>query len=539
MRPPTADRRPGPRSVFTVVASGALLTIFATTANSQSPATLEEIQVTGQGSSGLGGRDAARGPVNGYVATTSESATKTATPLVETPQAISVVGARQISDRNNESLDQALNYTPGVRGQTFGIDYRNDWFLLRGFSAQESGYFLDGLQLFSFGFSTFQLEPWGLERIEVVRGPSSSLYGGGNPGGVVNGVSKLPTFTKFGVVQVGVNEFGNAYGAFDVGDVAGERNEWSYRVVGLGRAGGTQIDFTDFTRGFIAPSLTYRPDAATSFTLFGQFTHTQTSGQNFLPYVGTVVPAPFGRISNRFFSSDPNVDRFERNQGMVGYRVEHAPDADTIYRQNFRLSTVDVGLRQLYGTGYVMPPTATQGLVSRGDFIARDVAYLANVDNNLERRFTTGPLAHTGLLGLDYKHYHQRQNDGFAVGSPIDVVNPVYSPQPPLLSRYAVARNTFDQLGLYAQDQIKFDRLTLLLGGRYDMLNQDLKNRLDPTGREFKQTGRFTGRVGAIYNFDIGVAPYVSYSTSFNPIIGTNSATTLFRPEQASRSRWA
>ena len=480
----------------------------------------------------LAASDAARGPVNGYVATTSASATKTATPLNETPQAITVIGAKQIRDTGAETFDQALQYSPGVRGQTFGLDYRNDWFLLRGFPAQETGYFLDGLQLFSFGYSYFQLEPWGLERIEVLRGPSSSLYGGGSAGGIVNAISKLPTFTRFGVVEVGVNEFGNAYGAFDVGDVGGDRNEWSYRVVGLGRAGGTQIDFTDFNRGFIAPSITYRPDDATAITLFGQFTHTQTSGQNFLPYVGTVVPAPFGRISNRFFSSDPNIDRYQRDQAMAGYTLEHALDADTVFRQKFRYSFVDVGLRQLYGNGYDTPPTPTEAILARGNFVARDVASLVNVDNNLERRFTTGPLAHTGLLGLDYKHYNQRQNDGFATGSTIDILRPTYGPQPDVGSRYSVAHNEFDQLGFYAQDQVKFERLNLLFGGRYDMLNQNLDNRLNPANSGFKQTGRFTGRVGALYNLDYGFAPYVTFSTSFAPLVGTNSAGTLFRPEQ-------
>ena len=503
----------------------------------QSVVTLDEIQVTGQSGTGglqpgLASLEAARGPINGYVAISSASATKTATPIVETPQAISVIGARQIRDQDIETLDQALNYTPGVRGQTFGIDYRNDWFLLRGFSAQEAGYFLDGLQLFSFGFSTFQIEPWGLERIEVLRGPTASLYGGGNPGGIINAVSKLPTFTNFGLVQVGINEFGNAYSAFDIGGVAGERNEWSYRVAALGRAGGTQIDFTDFNRAFIAPSLSYRPDGATTFTVLGQYTNTTTSGQNFLPYEGTVTRAPYGRLSNRLFSSDPNLDRFERNQALIGYQFEHAPDNQTILRQNFRFSTVDVNLRQLYGTSYVDgEPTVTTGVINRGNFRAHDAAFIINIDNNIERRFVTGPLAHVALAGLDFKHYGQNQNDGFDVGSTLDLVNPVYGQQPPVLSRYSVARTSFDQLGLYVQDQIKYDRLTILLGLRYDLLNSSLNNKLPGSLDYEKQTGKFSGRIGAIYNLELGFAPYVSYSTSFNPVIGTNAASTLFRPE--------
>lgn len=539
------------RHLLLSVASCAIVIGLSSVAAAQSSTRLDEITAEGREAGSRGGtagptteqrtrlpgqplleaREAARGPIEGYVARSSTTATKTSTPLIETPQSISVIGAKQIQDQAATSLDQALNYTPGVRGQTFGPDYRNDWFVLRGFKAQDTGYYLDGLQLFSFGFSTFKIQPWGLERIEVLRGPSASLYGGGNPGGVINAVSKRPTFTNFGVVEAGVDNFGNAYGAFDFGGVVGERNEWSYRLTGLGRAGGTQVDFTDNNTGYIAPTLAYRPDGGTSLTFFGQYTYNDTRSQNFLPYVGTVVRAPFGRIPTNFFSSDPATDTFRRHQAIAGYEFEHAFDASTVFRQNFRFATADVLLDSYYGGGYVVPPTATQGLLSRGNFFAHDAAFLTNIDNNLEHRFVTGPLAHTALVGLDYRHYGQNQNNGFDVGAPIDVVNPDYSvPRPPVSTRYAVARNSFDQLGVYAQDQIKYDRLSLLLGIRYDLLQQSLNDKLF-AGDATKETGKFSGRVGLIYNFDSGFAPYVSYSTSFNPLIVTSAAGTLSRPE--------
>ena len=200
-----------------------------------------------------------------------------------TPQAIAVVGAKQFQDQQARTVDEATRYSPGIHSQTFGSDPRNDWFLIRGFSEQTTGYYLDGLQLFSTAFATFKLEPWNLERIEVVRGPSAVLYGGGDPGGLINAVSKMPTFTTFGTVEGGVNNYGNVYGATDVGGVAGTKNEWAYRFVTLGRVGGTQTDHIDEDRGFVAPSLPYRPDAATTFTLLGQYQHDSTKGQNFLP----------------------------------------------------------------------------------------------------------------------------------------------------------------------------------------------------------------------------------------------------------------
>ena len=181
----------------------------------------------------VAGRPAQRatGPIDGVIATQSAAGTKTSTPLIETPQAIQVVGGKQIQLQRAQTIDEATRYSPGIHSQTFGQDYRNDWFLIRGFNEQTTGYYLDGLQLFSTSFATFKLEPWNLERIEVVRGPSAVLYGGGDPGGLINAVSKLPTFTTFGVLEGGVDEYGNVYGATDLGGVAGAKNEWSYRFL--------------------------------------------------------------------------------------------------------------------------------------------------------------------------------------------------------------------------------------------------------------------------------------------------------------------
>jgi iron complex outermembrane receptor protein len=123
-----------------------------------------------------------RGPINGYVADRSLSGTKTDTPLMETPQAISVIGREQIRDQNPNSFAEALRYAPGVRSETFGADTRNDWFKIRGFDAQDVGLFADGLQLSTFAFATWKFQPVDIERIDILRAPSAVLYGGSGPG---------------------------------------------------------------------------------------------------------------------------------------------------------------------------------------------------------------------------------------------------------------------------------------------------------------------------------------------------------------------
>ena len=236
-------------------------------------------------------RESANGPVEGYTARRSMSGTKTDAALVETPQSVSVVGREQMDAQAVQSITEATRYTPGVRSETFGADSRNDWFLVRGFASQEAGYYLDGLQLLSASFATWRLEPFGMERVEAVRGPASVLFGGTNPGGLLNLVSKKPPAENMGRVEVGINEFANGYGAVDFGGALGSGGDLFYRVTVLGRGGGTQVRNIDNNRLFLAPSLTWAPSERTTLTVHGSYLFDQTRGQGFLPYEGTVVAA--------------------------------------------------------------------------------------------------------------------------------------------------------------------------------------------------------------------------------------------------------
>ena len=152
-----------------------------------------------------------RGAVQGYVAGRSMAGTKTNTPIMQTPQSLSVIGSEQIRDQKPGKFDEILRYTPGVVAGTFGADTRNDWFLIRGFKSDDVGLFLDGLQLFYTSYASWKLQPFNLARVEVLRGPSAVLYGGSSPSGIVNAVSKMPPAEPIRYIETGVNNFGNAY----------------------------------------------------------------------------------------------------------------------------------------------------------------------------------------------------------------------------------------------------------------------------------------------------------------------------------------
>ncbi len=453
---------------------------------------------------------------------------------METPQSVSVIGAEQIRDQKPNKLDEVLRYTAGVRAGTFGADTRNDWWLIRGFKSDDIGLFLDGMQLFYSSYASWKLQTPNMERVEVLRGPSAVLYGGSSPSGIVNVISKLPSAEPIRYIETGVNNFGNAYVGFDVGGpvaTSPENGKLFYRVVGQVQNGGTQVNFTPDNNYFIAPSVTWKPDADTTFTVLASASKQDTRGINFLPYQGTVTSAPFGRISTSLFVGDPTVDKFAREQEMLGYQFERNLTDDLTFRQNALFAHVDISYRGYVGSGYT---NATTGDLSRYNWYAKDTANQADLDNQLEYRFNTGPVKHTMLFGVDLKGYQIDDYQAFGFGvSPINVFNPVYG-QAEVPLPTAPFRNfliTQKQAGTYLQDQMKLGNFTLVLSGRNDWVDTTQASRATGATVGSRDDSRFSGRAGLIYNFDNGIAPYVSYSTSYNPIIGLNADNQLFLPE--------
>ncbi|KJC37434.1 ligand-gated channel [Bradyrhizobium sp. LTSP849] len=478
--------------------------------------------------------ETARGPVHGYVANRSSSGTKTNTPIMETPQAVSVIGAEQIRDQKPNKLDEVLRYTAGVRAGTFGADTRNDWWLIRGFKSDDIGLFLDGMQLFYTSYASWKLQPPNMERVEVLRGPSAVLYGGSSPSGIVNVISKMPPTEPVRYIETGVNNFGNAYVGFDAGGpVATQPQDGKlfYRVVGQVQNGNTQVNFTPDNNYFIAPSFTWKPDADTTFTVLASASKQDTRGINFLPYQGTVTSAPFGKIPTSFFAGDPSVDKFTREQEMLGYQFERNLTDDLTFRQNARFAHVDVTYRGYVGSDWGNAATAT---LNRYNWYAKNTANQADLDNQLEYRFNTGPVKHTMLFGVDLKGYQIDDYEAFGFGvSSINVLNPAYgAAEVPLPT--APFRNfqiTQKQAGTYLQDQMKLGNFTLVLSGRNDWVETTQAARDTGATVGQRDDSKFSGRAGLIYNFDNGIAPYVSYATSYNPIIGLNATNQLFLPE--------
>ncbi len=475
-------------------------------------------------------------PVRGVVAKTTRTGSKAATDLNEIPQSVSVVGREQIDDQSPQKIDEALRYVAGVNASTYGTDSDTDWLFIRGFQAEQTGVFLDGLSLFQTGFGTFLVDPFFLERIEVIKGPSSALYGGANPGGFVNFVSKRPTDEPLRYVETGINSFGNGYLGLDFGDKLGDDDVLSYRLTGKISGGGWETDKSNDFRGTIAPSLTWQPDEDTSLTILSSYQHidlTHTS-TGFLPYFGTVKDQPgVGRIPTDLFYGDKSIDEYDRTQAMIGYEFEHTFDNNWAVRQNLRYASVSLKEDALYANGWSL---ADPTKLARYRFAHDTDVGIFTVDNQLEGEFATGALDHNLLLGLDYRRYSIDQAQAVGFGDlDLDPLNPIYGVVPPALAApYLDQDLKRDQLGIYAQDQIKFGGGWIAtLNGRYDFVKTELDDNINAASSTESDEGEFTWRAALAYELANGLTPYVSYSTSFNPTTSTDNDGDLLKSETA------
>lgn len=468
---------------------------------------------------------------SGYVPSHSASGTKTDTPVLEIPQTINVVTSDQFRAQGAQTVSQALRYTPGVSAETYGASSPFDIYTqIRGFRGD---YYLDGLRLPNGGqdgISSAVIDPYGLQRIEVLKGPASTLYGQSAPGGLVNMVSKRPTETALREVELQVGSFDRFQGAFDLAGPADKDGQLLYRLTGLANSSGSQVDFARNQRTYIAPALTWRPDPGTSLTVLAH--HQEDHGNwpyfNYFPAEGTLLPNPNGRIASRRYLGEPDFDKLDREQSSVGYLFEHRFDNVVTVRQNLRYDAVDFETRGAVTGRY--PLQADFRTLDRDGIHINNGVRTFSVDNQAQFDFATGPLQHKAIFGIDYRREANDYRFDFGAVPAIDVYNPVYG-QPFAFPDFTIVNTstTQSQIGVYAQDQLKLDRWVLTLGGRHDAADASVLDRL--TGLATPQSDRaFSGRVGLNYLFDNGVAPYASYASSFQPVAGVDAASQPFKP---------
>ncbi|MFG1359084.1 TonB-dependent siderophore receptor [Xanthobacter pseudotagetidis] len=471
----------------------------------------------------LGAEERGDGPVDGYLARQTFSGTKTDTPIAETPQSISVVGREQMEDQEVESVAEALRYTPGVFSEYRGASNVRDEVIVRGFAYVPR--YLDGM-LMGGDVDYAKIYPYLLERVELLSGPSSVLYGQINPGGLINMVSKKPTFDHpLREVELTIGNNMMFQGSFDFADRIVGSDTLAFRIVGTGLTTDLQENFAKQQAIAIAPSLTWAPSDSTRLTILSGFEWEPDFGyRNFLDAAGTVSPITgYGYVPRDFFVSDPNYETARRTQAWIGYEFEHQVSAALTLRQKTRYYWVDYDQYTLvWGWTSADPKTGANTIVNRTASGGGDAWGTFTNDNQAQFNLTTGPAEHTILAGLDYRYRSRSYNWGYNWSDvpTISLTNPIYGYNFSglVLSPYSDQELSASQLGVYLQDQIKVGDLNLIAGIRQDWADTSITEYVGPSALGYDDSA-FTYRVGALYTFANGIAPYASYSTSFEPAV--------------------
>lgn len=479
-------------------------------------------------------QESAWGPAPTIAAKHSATGTKTDTPIEKNPQSVSVVTQEEMAMHAVTSVKGAFNYTAGVLTGNRGSSSVIDALSIRGFSETNTNQYLDGLKLQGDNYSEFAIDPYFLERAELLRGPVSVLYGKSNPGGVVSLVSKRPTQETLREVQFQMGTDNLFSTGFDFGGSLDDDGVYSYRLTGLARSADAQQDMNKEKRYTIAPSFSWRPDANTRFDLLTYFQNEPETGYyGWLPRQGTVVgiTRPDGssyKLPTNFDEGEDS-NKISRNTKMVGYNFEHSFNDTWTVRQNLRYADMRTGYRSIYGNGF----SAATNEITRGSAVSDEKLNEFAVDTQAQAKFATGALDHTLLMGVDYQQMRNDVNAQFGSASNLSATNPQYGNDlvTPFDSPYQHL-NKQRQTGLYAQDQMEWDRWVLTLGGRYDYAMTSVYDRV-ASSLDRQNDQAFTWRGGLNYVFDNGIAPYFSYSEAFIPNSGSTFEGQAFDPSRA------
>lgn len=450
------------------------------------------------------------------------SATKTNTSVLDTPQAVSTVTRRQIDEQSPQTVSEALRYTSGVLSDR-DTNARYDSVFLRGFGAfgTATNYvsFLDGLKLpRGQAFGQTAIDPYLLDRIDVLKGPSAVLYGQTSPGGLVNQVSRQPSVEPSHEVWIQGGSDSRVQGGVTSRGSLDEDGTWQYGVSAVGRLSGTRYANVDESRYGIAPALTWQPGANTTLTLSGYYQKDPEGGYFNSLYPDFLAPARFRPYLDRNLNiGDPDFDSFEREEAGIGYSFEHAFNDLVTVRSKLRYSHVDVDFQSLQMSGAI----TAAGLIPRQALRSIEQVGGVSSDNQAEFTFDTGAVEHKLLAGIDVQQTSSDWEYLAGAAPSLNVVNPQYGQTIAPLSTFIDNHQELRQNGVYLQDQLTVGGLHAVLGIRHDWMEQITDNRLTSTTTD-QADDETSYRAGLLYRFDNGLAPYASYSTSFDPIIGTD-----------------
>ncbi|WP_409283622.1 TonB-dependent siderophore receptor [Pseudomonas protegens] len=468
----------------------------------------------------------ADGPVQGYRATRSASATRTDTSIHETPQSISVVAKDAVEDLGATRLQDALDYAGGVgRANNFGGQGLTT-FTGRGFTTGE--FYRNGFPI-NRGYPNMP-DANTIERLEVLRGPATMLYGRGDPGGTFNVVSKQPLPERTVTLGSQLNDQGMKRGTLDASGPLDEDGRLAYRLNVVGEGGDTFRDHVDTERYGVTPVLSWQVSDATRLIFEGDFMRNNAPLDRGVTHYAKQI----GSASRDSFFGEKDVGKLHNDNNMAQLRFEHLLSDDW---------TLGGGVQWLDGS---LKGNAVEanGIAADGRTLGRNFNYRKlewtdrDVQLNLTGHFDTAGLQHTLLTGIEYEDYDYQsiiQRSSGAVGAyPIDLFDPVYGQPRPALTRTPTHdKENLKTYAAFVQDQVALtDKLKVLAGARFERFEHDYETYV-PGGKSWQASDNaVTPRIGVSYDLTETLALYADTARSFKPNTGASRLGGGFAPEK-------
>ncbi|MBJ7443684.1 MAG: TonB-dependent siderophore receptor [Sphingobium sp.] len=466
------------------------------------------------------------------------------TPVKEIPQAVQFLEGKLLNDLNITRLDTALELASGISKQNnFGGLW--DSFAIRGFAGDEnfpSGFLVNGFNG-GRGYGGPR-DASNVERIEVLKGPNSALFGRGEPGGTVNIVSKKPTFKEGGSFSV-------AGGKWDTYRVEGDYNlpitdTVAIRLTGAVENAESFRDTVETRKYVLNPSFLAKLSDKTIFTYELEYVNQEVPFDRGVVAIPTVAAAgttyTLGAIPNTRFLSNPNDGPIAIE--VLGHQAQLQHDLSDDW-----VVMLGAGYKDTTFEGFSSDPELALGrqlidndgrTLSRQrryrDYSTKHMVFRGEISGKLE----TGSIVHNIRVGADWDKFEietfQNRYRPTAVDQSysIDIFNPNYTIAVPTADKYAVIQNSTEvqkAWGVYAQDQIEItEQFKVRFGGRYDHFNQDIVNRINNSNPNTTYS-KFSPMAGLVFEPTKSLSFYASYGKGFRPNSGVDAANNPFAPE--------
>ncbi|WP_158601727.1 TonB-dependent siderophore receptor [Solilutibacter pythonis] len=445
-------------------------------------------------------------------------ATKTDTPLNRIPQSVSVISADLARSRGADTLQDMLRYSAGVTAEPYGLDPRADGFFVRGLDAQQT---LDGFRRLYNYSPVPRVDVFAIDRVEILRGPASVLYGQGTAGGLVNAVSKRPRAQPGAEMSVRLGSFSHRELRMDATGELNTSGTLTGRMVAVARDAELPTRGLPNDRQLLAPSLEWQVGERTRLTWLGLVQRDNSaSAQQFLPVAAVRGWRGKPLDDVRLFVGDRAHDRLNARQVMNTLLAEHDFDGGWSLSAKVRDSLSRTDFVQIYADSFSNPLDpfldSARRVVGRYYYGVRPVMRSQQADVTVRGQMGTGVIEHDLLFGVDYARFRQHGETASGKTTPIDLDAPV-STGVVALPYKASPRQRSRQLGVYAQDQMRFgERFTWVLGARHDQVA------ILTEGSPDTRQNATTWRTGLVYEVAPGLSPYIGYSESFTPVQGVD-----------------